>query len=444
MRLCFGTYCSVLSVCLTPFGDTRKLCEEIFKTVAPSHGIISRDSSHAVASGKSNLPGDVLEAAADIDTPEKAKDVAQRFRTKVIKYLELNKRKEIVLALQDIIKKSGIDDDVVVDLVDGLTKAQIVGLKEFILHDFLAGIFLYTCQTSNSKMEKHVKEVTENYVHGFANQAPFISFVGSYSASSIDVAKSIGADSVALALVAEAGGNCLKCGRKIASFASGSGVDYATRVNLAPGEDAVLCVDCARQLHTLSQGEIQKLLEKKKIYHIRSMAREAMSKHSLSAEIRKALLAVSKMKASPETELREKPTKVENKVQDEALKDLILLRVTRRYNGVNKILYQLSGEDKVVMDDHAKIIRRMYEDARDVKGLNQDGIFNELVNEICAQTSSEMRTAAEIVVSYFVQRCEVFDETSKQGDSVFTIGNSSIPSDTGDRIKEGHIAEGTA
>ena len=169
-----------------------------------------------------------------------------------------------------------------------------------------------------------------------------------------------------------------------------------------------------------------------------------MSKHSLSTEIRKALLAVSKMKASPETALKEKPTKVENKVQDEALKDLILLRVTRRYNGVNKIQYQLSGEDKVVMDEHAKIIRRIYEDARDVKGLDQDGIFNELVNEICAQTSSDMRTAAEIVVSYFVQRCEVFDETSKQGDPVFTIGNSPIPSDTGDRITEGHIAKGTA
>ena len=322
------------------------------------------------------------------------------------------------------------------DLVDGLTKAQIVGLKEFVLHDFLAGVFLYTCQTSNSKMEKFVKEVTEDYVHSFANQAPFISFVASYSVSSIDVAKSIGADSVALALVAEAGGNCLKCGRKIASFASGSGVDYATRVNLASGEDAVFCVDCARQLHTLSQGELQALLEKKKNFHIRSMAREAMSKHSLSAEIRKALLAVSKMKASPDTALKEKPTKVENKVQDEALKDLILLRVTRRYNGVNKILYQLSGEDKVVMDEHAKIIRRMYEDARDVKGLNQDGIFNELVNEICAQTSSEMRTAADIVVSYFVQRCEVFDEASKQGDPVFTVGNSPIPSNTGDRITE--------
>ncbi len=86
----------------------------------------------------------------------------------------------------------------------------------------------------------------------------------------------------------------------------------------------------------------------------------------------------------------------------------------------------------------------MYEDARDVRGLDQDGIFNELVNEICAQTSSDLHTAAEIVVSYFVQRCEVFDETFKQGNPILAIGNSTIPSDTGDRIAEGHIAEGTA
>ena len=443
MRLCFGTYCATLSVCLTPFGDMRRLCEEIFKAVAPNHGVVERTTSHAVASGKNNLPGDVLEAAADINTPEKAKDVARRFNNKVIKLLELNKRKEIVLALQDIIRTDEIGDDVVVDLVDNLTKAQIVGLKEFVLPNFLAGVFLYTCQTSNSKMEQFVKEITEEYVHSFANQAPFISFVATYSALSIDIAKSIGADSVALALVAEAGGNCLKCGRKLASFANNGGIDYATRVRLAPGEDAVLCVDCARELHTLSQSELQRLLKKKKSFHIRSVAREAMSKHSLSTEIRKALLAVSKMKASPETALKEKPTKVENKVQNEALRELILLRVTRRYNGVNKILYQLSGEDKVVMDEHAKIIRRMYEDARDVKGLDQDGIFNELVNEICAQTSGDMRTAAEIVVSYFVQRCEVFDETSKQGDTILAIGNSPLPSNPGDRLEAGHIAQGT-
>lgn len=430
MRLCFGTYCTVLSVCLTPLGDTRKLCEEMFKIVAPNHGVIARDVSHATASGKNNLPGDVLEAAADIDTPEKTKEVARQFNTKIIRYLERNKRKEIVLALQDIIKTDDIGDDVVVDLVDGLTKAQIVGLEEFILQDFLAGVFLYTCQTSNNKMEKYVKEITENYVHSFANQAPSISFVESYSASSIDVVKGIGADSVALALIAESGGECLRCGRKIASFVGKNGVDYATRVKLTPEEDAVFCVDCARQWYASSQDELQRLLEKKKKFHIRSMAREAMSKHSLSTEIRNVLLAVSKMKASPETALKEKPTKVENKVQEEALKDMIRFRVTQRYNGVNKILYQLSGENKVVMDEHAKIIRRMYEDARDVKGLNQEGIFNELVNEICAQTGSDMRTPAEIVVSYFVQRCEVFDETSKQGDSVFAIGDSPISSDT--------------
>lgn len=444
MRLCFGTYCTVLSACLTPFGDTRKLCEEMFKTVAPNYGVVTRDISHAASSGKSNLPGDVLEAAAEADNEDKRKEVARKFNEKVLKYLELNKRKEIVLALQDIIRTDEIGDDVVVDLVHGLTKAQIVGLKEFVLPSFLAGVFLYTCQTTNSKMEKFVKEVTEAYIHSFANQAVFVSFVGSYSASSIDVAKSIGADSVALALVAEAGGNCLRCGRKLASLAGGNGVDYATRVRLAPGEDAVLCVDCARELSTISQTELQDLLSKKKIFHIRGMAREAMSKHSLSAEIRQTLIAVSKMTASPETRLKERPTKVENKVQDDALKELILLRVTRRYSGVNKILYQLSGEDKVVMDEHAKIIRRMYEDASAVKGMDQDGIFNELVNEICAQTSSNMRTAAEIVVSYFVQRCEVFDETSKQGDPLLAIGNSPIPSDTGDRVAAGYHSQETA
>lgn len=436
MKLCFGTYFSVLSACLTPFGSKQRLCTAIFQTVAPNHQVVETDIVATSGGGKNNLPTDVLEAAMDADPAE----VTRRFQDKVLKFLELGKRKEIVLALQDIIRTDEIDDDVVVDMASGFQKAQIVGLKEFILPQFLAGIFLYTCQTSNKNMQKYVKDVTEDYVHSFADQSAYVSFVGAYSSSSIDVAKSIGADSVALALVAEAGGNCLRCGRKIAAFTGGQGVDYGVRIKFAEGEEAVFCVECARELPTISDEEKHQLLEKKRDYHIRSMARNAMSKYSLTKEIRATLLAVSKMKASPATKLKGRPTKVENKVTDDSLKELILCRVTHRYKGVNDILYQLSGENKVIMDEHAKIIRRMYEDASKIEGIDQNGIFNELVNEICAQTSGDMREAADIVVSYFVQRCEVFDEAPKQSNPLLQVSDSPIPSDTGDRVSAGYSA----
>ena len=436
MKLCFGTYFGVLSACLTPFGSKQRLCTAIFQTVAPDHQLVETDIVATAGGGKNNLPTDVLEGAANADPVV----VSRRFNDNVLKYLEIAKRKEIVLSLQDIVRADEIDDDVVVDMASGFQKSQIVGLKEFVLPQFLAGLFLYTCQTSNKNMQKYVKEVTEEYVHSFANQTAYISFVGSYSSSSVDVAKSIGADSVALALVAEAGGNCLRCGRPIAAFTGGKGVDYGVRVKLAGSEEAVFCVECARELSTISEVEMNRLLEKKRNYHIRSMARNAMSKYSLTKEIRDTLLAVSKMKASPATKLKGKPAKVEKKVTDDALKELILCRVTHRYRGVNNILYQLSGEDKLVMDEHAKIIRRMYEDASKIEGIDQTGIFNELVNEICAQTSSEMREAADIVVSYFVQRCEVFDEAPKQSNPILQVGNSPIPTDTGDRIAAGYNA----
>ena len=281
---------------------------------------------------------------------------------------------------------------------------------------------------------------------GFANLRASVSFVGKYGAESVDVAKSIGADSVALALVAEAGGNCLRCGKKIAVSHSSDddSVSYGTRFTLSPGDDIVVCSNCRCELANASDEDKQALHRKKSDLHMRSMAREAMSKHTLSTEIRQTLLAVSKMQSSPNTKLREKPTKVENKVHDDDLKDLILLRVTRKYQGVNDELYRLSGEDKVVMDRHAQIIRRMYQDASLIKGINQQGIFNELVNEICAQTGESLRTAAEIVVSYFVQRCEVFDETPKQGDPLLKIGDSPISADIGDRVQEGHNTKETA
>lgn len=443
MRLCFGSLLTVMEMRPSTFATNPALCAAIFSTVADGYLALDGSNVSAYAAGRINVPGNVSEGASKADPHA----VSLSFRDSVMQYVDRNKRKDVVLALQDIVKKDEtLDDQTVIELVNNLTVAQVRGLKEFVLNDFLAGLFLYTVQVSNAKLQPHVKEITDEYVDGFANQRASVSFVSKYGESSFDVAKSIGADSVALALVAEAGGNCLRCGKKIAVSHSSDddSVSYGTRYTLSPGDDIVVCANCRCELTNASDEEKLALHQKKSELHIRSLAREAMSKHTLSTEIRQTLLAVSKMQNSPNTKLREKPTKVENKVQDDDLKDLILLRVTRKYQGVNDELYRLSGEDKVVMDQHAQIIRRMYQDASLIKGINQQGIFNELVNEICAQTGESLRTAAEIVVSYFVQRCEVFDETPKQGDPLLKIGDSPISADIGDRVQEGHNTKKTA
>ena len=158
--------------------------------------------------------------------------------------------------------------------------AQVRGLKEFVLDDFLAGLFLYTVQVSNAKLQPHVKEITDEYMDGFANQRASVSFVSKYGESSFDVAKSIGADSVALALVAEAGGNCLRCGKKIAVSHSSDddSVSYGTRYTLSPGDDIVVCANCRCELTNASDEEKLALHQKKSDLHIRSLAREAMSR----------------------------------------------------------------------------------------------------------------------------------------------------------------------
>lgn len=442
MQLCFGSLLTIMSKCPSTFATNPSLCSAMFSSVAEGFSALDPPNVSNYAAGKTNVPGVVAEKASLADP----QNVAIFFRDGVVKYLDRNKRKDIVLALQDVVKKDGtLDDQTPIELVNNMTVAQVRGLKEFVLHEFLAGLFLYTVQTSNAKLQPHVKEITDEYMAGFANLRATISFVGKYGADSVDVAKSIGADSVALALTAEAGAKCLRCGKQIAVTrnSDSESVDYGTRYTLYPGDDIVVCINCARELTNATEKEKQELKKKKAFYHVRSMAREAASMHRLSDEIRKTLIAVSKMKASPQTQLKEKPTKVENKVTDEDLKDLILTRVTRKYQGVNDELFRLSGENKVVMDEHAKIIRRMYEDARTIEGIDQTGIFNELVNAICAQTGEDMRTAADIVVSYFVQRCEVFDEITQQGDSVLKISDSPVSADLGDSLPEGHNAKET-
>ena len=60
----------------------------------------------------------------------------------------------------------------------------------------------------------------------------------------------------------------------------------------------------------------------------------------------------------------------------------------------------------------AKAIRRMFEDVREHLDDDSD-VYNQLVDALFHRAGSRFREASEIVVAYFIQRCEVFDETAE-------------------------------
>lgn len=81
--------------------------------------------------------------------------------------------------------------------------------------------------------------------------------------------------------------------------------------------------------------------------------------------------------------------------------------VTEYYPTVHGIFQQLSKERKLRFDPFCMQVKMNYINLRD-KGLTQPEIFEALV-EWLASNTNDSKDLCEIVISYFIQKCEVFD-----------------------------------
>ena len=82
------------------------------------------------------------------------------------------------------------------------------------------------------------------------------------------------------------------------------------------------------------------------------------------------------------------------------------------YEMVNEAIEELAAQNKINVKNFRKTIRRMFEDASDQTD-NQSTIFNELVKYLYARAGMKHFEACEILISYFVQSCEVFNEITE-------------------------------
>ena len=66
--------------------------------------------------------------------------------------LDNNKKAAVVAALKDIIAEDeNIRDDTEVELVNKIKKSDLVQRQHYVLEEFLAGVFLYTCIPQKTK-----------------------------------------------------------------------------------------------------------------------------------------------------------------------------------------------------------------------------------------------------------------------------------------------------
>ncbi|PHV72397.1 hypothetical protein CS063_02665 [Sporanaerobium hydrogeniformans] len=410
-KLCFGTFATILKICSAKRISQKLLCGTMLLSIAPTYDIRGEDGTVSdLILGKKNLSPNITDKAPTVDP----RAVSNYFKQHILNMLDSNKRSLIILALKDIIASDNtIEPDTIVEIVNGMTKKSIVRRDAFVFEDFIAGVFLYTVlNVENRNCEDSVKETTAEYIQSFEDQKMDISFITTYSNLSMETAYEIAIDARSLVLLAETGGKCQKCGRVLGIKKEGNDVNYAKVVHLSETDEVVLCVECEREIQNASEEVKLALLSEKHDLEVLMAARDATSRYTIEKQIEQVLREVDLMDVTDDTQLKIEPVKVENKITEKRLKERVLFDVRRLYQGVNDALDRLAGENKLNVDKFAKSVKRMYEDASE-SHISQSAIYNLLVETLFEKTGRKYREACEIIISYFVQRCEVFDEITK-------------------------------
>lgn len=399
-ELCFGSFITVLVKCLAPTVSQKTLIGTMLLQVNSRYDICADDgATSALATGRKNLSDNVT-LYLDEMTP---KGLSDKFQKNVLCLLDANKSANIVLALKTIIAEDkNIFDTTQIEFVNGFTKADILTRETFVLAELIAGLFFYVAKyTRNDKREEMVREISEDFVNSFDFRRNEITFIDSYGMKNMDILNVAVSDADTLRLFAEESGQCPYCTKPLLP-------NKTIMVELEAGMDMLFCVECG----TLVNNSVEKKDECKKIktqYQKRMNAIESVSSNDLPDVIRDLIIIISSGEPITDSELRMSPLKLEKKITDlRLLRKIKAYVVDGMYEMVNEAIEMLAAENKLNVRLFERNIKRMYEDAEDLE--SQSAIFNLLVDRLYAKSGQKDYEACEILVSYFVQRCEVFNE----------------------------------
>ena len=382
---------------------TRKqFVGEMLLTINKSYDVREDDNTVALlAHGRNNLSKEVTLFLDDVHS-----SLASKFSSSILPLLDPNKRTNIVMAFKDILSEdTEIADDTEIELINHLTKADILKRESFVFGDLLAGMFLYVAKyTDNHGKNEYIKEIADAHIQSVnPNSAP-ITFIESYNFESIRQIRETAADASIVNLMAEQEGCCPLCGKPLTA-------DNCTSVKLTDSSEMLLCFECSTSAEHYDSVKTQ-AMKIKKVLQTRCETRDAVSNERLKCEVQELLERLQDISLE-DADLRYTPLKIEKKVSDNLLRRKIRGFLTDgMYDAVNSCIENLAAENRINVRTLSTSIRRIFEDANNTTD-NQSEIFSALTNRLTAKAGQKYYEACELLISYFVQRCEVFNEITE-------------------------------
>lgn len=397
MELCPGVLLTIIKHCKSPRVRQKQLGKAIFSSLQPGFDMEDDDTGiSAIFRGARNLDSYIQLNCDEMDHSE----IAIRIKKMVIPLLDRNKWNAIVCAIKQVIEESDLNEETVVELLNKQKCKDVLSSTTVVFSELLTGLLIYVVTyTDNYKKESTVKMITKKFIDNAEKNHLPINFVESYSLNCLDTVKAVTADAEIMNLIVQEGGNCVVCGKPLEKT--------STIKALTPnGTTFLVCMGCAPKITNATLQQEVEYKRIKKQLQINVSGRNQMALNHLGEDVKQIIRAISKLDLSTASPSRMNPLTVEQKVSDTQLRRTILHDVNDFYSDVDAVIRAEASAGRLNIRSFERVIKRMYED-REEESTESD-IYNTLVDLIYEQTGYISREACRIVVSFFVQRCEVF------------------------------------
>lgn len=174
MRLCYGVFFKLATLCKTRGVAEYKMCESILATTGASLYGFDKTKTSRLKTCTENPSAEIVERAGQCNIT----DVTSQFKTQVIPMLRSNATKQLVMALADVIRSDdSIFNDTLIGRTAGYTKRAIVEGNTFNLEEFLANVFIYVLlNTDNTSGKDTIKKIDDAYLQSFSSKTGEIFF----------------------------------------------------------------------------------------------------------------------------------------------------------------------------------------------------------------------------------------------------------------------------
>lgn len=200
---------------------------------------------------------------------------------------------------------------------------------------------------------------------------------------------------------------------KLQYFYSGILIDKAKKVSVE--NCLAVCPECANKFWLNPTSSTRKeLREVKKILVSKFESEQLLNEASLEKGIVKVVESISKLKQKDLESASLFPKKISEKINPDenvALYSLVSNYVSLYFIRIREILQKLDKSNKInygVLQDQIHAFYKSLERS----GKSQNEIFESITNKIHSVSLKE-NFYCQIVVSYFIQSCEVFDAIAK-------------------------------